>query len=297
MQDSWLEKYHQPRNHEGKSHDEFEAFIQLSEDPSVDFDTDDAWKKVNNRLGLSPGKKTFQLSTVWRVAAVFMLMALSMVLYLNISEGPGELMIITSKDGSLMHELPDGSTVFLHANSSISYEKAFKDRVVNFKGLAYYDVVKSGTTFTIKMNDLSLKVLGTAFSLEASDDQMKSYVEEGLVEVSNKSETQKVKPGELLTFNKAKNAFSLQQNADPNILSWKTGKFIFQNTPFVDVIQHLEKYYQIAFERPNQYKNCSITGQFNKREFGEVLAILSEVLNVEFQISKSKVKIIGKGCI
>ena len=76
----------------------------------------------------------------------------------------------------------------------------------------------------------------------------------------------------------------------------KTGKFIFKNTSFDEVAENLEKYYKIDFSNAGQFKNCKVTAEFDQQELTEVLAVLGEILNLEFKISKSEVKTLGKAC-
>ena len=295
MNRSWLEKYDQPQTPGSNPKSEFDAFMELSNDPAIVFDENKAWDKVSSRLSIAPAKKQFNLSFIYKIAAAFILVALSVVLY-QVSLTDAQMVEISATETPVNYTLPDGSTVYLDANSSISFQEEFDERIVNFQGRGFYDVVKGGSTFTIQMRGLEVTVLGTSFSLETSGNQFRSFVEEGLVQVSDKHSSQKVRPGELLTYHKKDKKFSVSENANPNILAWKTGKFIFKNTPFNKVTEDLEKYYKVSFRNAAQFKSCLVTAEFNQQELTEVLAVLGEILNLEFKISQSEVKTLGKGC-
>ena len=296
MNRSWLEKYDQPQTHGSTPKDEFDAFIELSNDPTVVFDEDKAWDRVSSRLSITPAKKRFNYSFILKVAAAVVLVAFTFLLYqVSITDNP-QLVEVTATDAPMNYTLPDGSTVYLDANSTLSFQEGFDERIVTFDGRGYYDVVKGGSTFTILMHDLSVTVLGTSFSVETSDNQFRSFVKEGLVQVSDKHSSRKVKPGEILTYQKSDRKFAVTANDNPNILAWKTGKFIFKNTPFDEVTDNLEKYYKVNFRNAHQFKGCLVTAEFDQQELTEVLAVLGEILNLEFKISQTEVKTLGKGC-
>ncbi len=296
MNRSWLEKYDQPQTPGSSPKSEFDAFMELSNDPPIAFDENKAWERVSSRLSIATPKKRFDYAFILKVAAAFMLVALSFLLYQVSETVSPQLVEIKVGEKPMDYILPDGSKVYLDANSSISFLEDFDERNVTFEGRGFYDVVKGGSTFTIQMNDLSVTVLGTSFSLETSDNQFRSFVMEGLVKVSDNQTSKMVNPGELLTYQKSTKEFGITTNDNPNILAWKTGKFIFKNTPFDEVTDNLSKYYKVDFSNASQYKSCMVTAEFNQQELAEVLAVLGEILNLEFKISKSEVKTLGKGC-
>ncbi|MEM9687654.1 MAG: FecR domain-containing protein, partial [Bacteroidota bacterium] len=66
--------------------------------------------------------------------------------------------------------LPDGSTVILNAESSLTYPKNFTDsiRQVTLTGEAFFDIKRNTTQpFIVKTEYLSVKVLGTAFNVKS----------------------------------------------------------------------------------------------------------------------------------
>jgi transmembrane sensor len=83
--------------------------------------------------------------------------------------------IVTTKPGSKSNiQLPDGTQVWLNADSKISYPEKFlgKSREISLSGEAYFDVVKDPSRpFTIHTNALDVKVLGTAFNVRSYPDE------------------------------------------------------------------------------------------------------------------------------
>ncbi len=69
-------------------------------------------------------------------------------------------------------ELPDGSSVWLNAGSSVTYSSDFNvgSRNISLDGEAFFDVVKQDTPFMVNTMDVSLRVLGTSFNIKAYED-------------------------------------------------------------------------------------------------------------------------------
>ncbi|MFT3902494.1 MAG: DUF4974 domain-containing protein [Niabella sp.] len=85
--------------------------------------------------------------------------------------------------------LPDGTTVWLNAGSRLFYETDFNGatREVKLEGEAFFDVVKKAKQpFIVHVNDVAIKVLGTAFNVRAyaEDNNVETTLYRGLVNVS-----------------------------------------------------------------------------------------------------------------
>ena len=89
--------------------------------------------------------------------------------------------------------------VWLNSGSEITYAGNFNEnRKLQLKGEAFFDVVKSGSTFQISTEFGNIQVLGTAFNVKAySDDNFVTTLERGSLEVTTVSgkEKQILKPG------------------------------------------------------------------------------------------------------
>lgn len=88
--------------------------------------------------------------------------------------------IIAKKGSKTRTLLPDGSTVWLNAGSSIMYDPNFNGntREVTLQGEAYFDIVKQPQKpFIVHAGDINIRVLGTAFNV-------KSYAEEQTIETT-----------------------------------------------------------------------------------------------------------------
>ncbi|MEP3210015.1 MAG: FecR domain-containing protein [Maribacter sp.] len=91
--------------------------------------------------------------------------------------------------------LPDGSQVFLNHNSSISYAKEFKHRVVKLSGEAFFTVVPAESSFTVSTQYGDVVVLGTEFNVKTTSKQIAVDVKKGLVELKTDYGKSKIKKG------------------------------------------------------------------------------------------------------
>src|SRR5690606_4086306 len=96
--------------------------------------------------------------------------------------------IVTPKGGQYHVRLPDGSRVWLNAESSLKYPVFFTGdfREVELKGEAYFEVAKNTKSdrhipFIVHSGKQSLEVLGTIFNIESYGKSIKTTLVEGKV--------------------------------------------------------------------------------------------------------------------
>jgi transmembrane sensor len=98
--------------------------------------------------------------------------------------------------------LPDGSAVELKegAQIEVNYSGAFR-RVVLRKGEAHFEVVKNAQPFIVEAAGVSVRAVGTAFSVQLGSEQVEVLVTEGRVRVAPAAGTASVsKAGESLSL-------------------------------------------------------------------------------------------------
>ena len=162
--------------------------------PDMTANTDDVKVRINHILQRSareeaeqqvmkkPAGKVFRSLKMVRVAAAIagILLAVWTSWLLNAPLHKEGNEIIAQKGSKTRTLLPDGSTVWLNAGSSIVYDPEFSGntREVTLQGEAYFDIVKQPQKpFIVHAGDINIKVLGTAFNV-------KSYAEERTVETT-----------------------------------------------------------------------------------------------------------------
>lgn len=149
------------------------------------------------------------LGVIQRAAAVLFIPVFLLSAYLFIQQGQGNvrtLAVRTNPGVVSAFDLPDGSKVWLNANSELRYPSDFNadTRTVELTGQGYFEVTKNAhKPFIVKADkDYSVEVLGTSFNVSAYKDE--SMIETTLVEGSvklnvvsgGKRMTQMLKPNE-----------------------------------------------------------------------------------------------------
>src|SRR5690606_5319588 len=107
--------------------------------------------------------------------------------------------ITTPRGGQFSVVLPDGSRVWLNADSKLKYPTSFQgdSRIVELIGEGYFEVERDEKRpFRIKSNDQVVTVLGTKFNINSYDDErsMRTTLLEGSVQVEKGHQSLIVKP-------------------------------------------------------------------------------------------------------
>lgn len=148
--------------------------------------------------------------------------------------------------------LPDGSEVWLNAESSIEFPSSFQSgvRQVNLEGEAYFKVTRNEhAPFIVHSNQMNIRVLGTEFNLKsyASEPTHVTLVE-GKVEVMRPGSNQtdaRLKPGEEAWFDD-KGKLRVEQGDTYAVTQWVKGFFYFHDQPLVNVLRELGRWYNLG---------------------------------------------------
>jgi len=203
--------------------------------------------------------------------------------------------------------LADGTKVWLNAGSHFAFPQRFDrgERKVFLEGEGYFEVAKNKSKpFIVSTHNIDVKVFGTKFNLSAyqSDNFCETVLLEGSVSVQSKTKLFNDKttltPNQKALFRSDKNELVRLEAPDANMsISWINGWYQFSNEKLVIVLTKLERYYnvKIIIDPSIESKAFPITGKLDLNgSLNGVLAVLSEVAKVNFQISGDKVIIKSK---
>lgn len=225
------------------------------------------------------------------IAAIIALVIISALAYQ--AHGDSQLLLITTTYGERKQvKLPDGSIVILNSLSSMSYKKKMngKKREVILEGEAYFDIAKDPQKpFVVKINELSIKVLGTKFNVEAYENEnyLTTSLFEGYVSINgDNGDTCKLKPGEKGIYQKDKKTLEIVSDESiENEMLWKSGSLNFNNKPLSEIFKVLEREKNIHFIVNDSIGKISVTARFIHNEtIDEMLDILGQSLG--FEVSK-----------
>jgi transmembrane sensor len=190
--------------------------------------------------------------------------------------------LTTPKAGQFALSLPDGTRVWLNNASSLHYPTAFTGdtRTVELTGEGYFEVAKDASKpFQVKINDLTVKVLATAFNVMAYPDEeaIRTTLIQGKVEVMKKNQQTILHPGEQVAATPAGDWKVLESVNTEEITDWKKGLFNFDHADLPSVLRQLARWYDIEVEFKGSVPDKHIQGQMHRDlSLTQVLEILTD---------------------
>ena len=283
-----------------------EAATAISEIEGVD--SRSAYFKVQNRIK-KEGRYMLFVSSLSRIAAVLfipLLIASGVLIYrqLNLKENQQFAMQeITSPTGVRSQiVLPDGSNVWLNAESTIKFKVPFdqKNRNVSLSGEAYFDVQKNPSVpFIVSSGGVNVRVLGTLFNYRAfeGENNIEIVLAEGKVSLNTNGEKRTneviMKPGDRAVFDKTSNLTRVTNEKIEKYIAWHDGKLVFDETLMPEVAIQIGRWFGvdvvIADPKINNYR---ITTTFDNESLHQVLELLRlsspiEIKYIQATINKS----------
>jgi len=208
------------------------------------------------------------------------------------------LIIDVPKGGMYKIVLPDGSKVWLNADSRLRYivDRAAEARTLELEGEAYFEVVHRYLTkgkekirqpFVVRTSDQTVKVLGTSFNITAyKGEPDRTTLVEGKVELSlpDGSNKQYLKPNQQATIRGR--AITIADVETSGYVSWKEGTFNFSDESLEIILNQVARWYNIDvdFEDVN-LKKLKFEGIVPRYEHMEtLLKILEKTGDVRFEL-------------
>ncbi|MGN8057939.1 FecR family protein [Pedobacter sp. 22163] len=205
--------------------------------------------------------------------------------------------ISTPNGGEWQIKLPDGSTVWLNAASSIQYSLNIgtaKQRLVKLDGEAYFEVTKNAAhPFIVETDKQSVEVLGTHFNINSYKDERvtKTTLLEGSVRVSHNitNESEVLKPGEQSLVSVS--GMDIKEVDVDESIAWKKGYFMFNNERQESILRKVARWYNVEIEYADaDAKEVMYYGTVSRFEkISKVLRKFEQTGEVRFDIKGNKV--------
>jgi ferric-dicitrate binding protein FerR (iron transport regulator) len=224
--------------------------------------------------------------------------------------------------------LPDGSTIWLNAGSSIRYSGEFsrRNREVFLVGEAFFNVEKQDIPFVVNAFDISFTVLGTSFNLKAYNDEevIEATLVSGSLLIEDADGKAKrfrdlvLKPNQKATFHRVSGDLALQSEPESAIdeqivaqvtrplarievrqkqsvvpeISWKDGVLIVEGEPLSELARKLERRFDVIFEfKDERLKNFKYSGTLKDQTLEQVLQAMKLTSPIEYQLEDKTVTI------
>lgn len=159
------------------------------------------------------------------------------------------LVMETPRGGTYQVTLSDGTRVWLNAESRLIYPTRFDGdaRNVELEGEAFFEVSSSTKPFFVQSSDQIIEVLGTEFNISAYGDNLQTTTTlvSGSVSLQNRQSAQvrTLEPGEQAIVREDKVGVRTVDVAD--YTAWKDGLFVFNDTPLLEVLGQLQRWYGV----------------------------------------------------
>lgn len=293
--------------------------------------------KVHSRIKKNADVKNIRklrLTLIRIAASIIILLGLSSVLYDHFSEKTENkaaqklCRIVVPKGSKTMAQLPDGSTVWLNAESSISYNPASfdkKNRTIDLMGEGYFSVTTNPEKpFIVKTKDIKVKAYGTEFNVKSYPENVtvETTLIHGIVKVEGKNQQNQqyeiqIKPKQkLICYTKADNVITSNKenktqsdNISPHknkdlrpviqedvktvlYTSWKDENWIIEGEKIGDLAINLERRYNVLIKfQSEEIKNYMFTGTFQNETFEQVMQVIRLTAPIQYTIDKGEVTI------
>lgn len=186
--------------------------------------------------------------------------------------------------------LPDGTNVWLNANTTLRYPVFFSrnKREIQLDGEAYFEVAKDKKPFIVKTNKYNVEVLGTIFDVESytHKSDFKTILYEGKVKLYRNDESVYLSPGQ--TAKLINDTLLVSATNGEKDYSWKDGIITIESQSFKNIMEILEKYYNVHIIIKNPHmKDLGYSGKFRIADGVEhTLRVLSHDFPFQYEYNK-----------
>lgn len=201
--------------------------------------------------------------------------------------------VIVPKGREIVIVLPDGSSVWLGANSTLIFPDRFKDnlREVTVEGEAIFTVVKDlSAPFIVKSKFLETTVYGTEFMVKSYANSSLGAVSllSGVVEVKNiAGDIKRLKPGERASVYEGDDLITTDLINIENIRSVSQGMFVFWGEKISDIIPMLSNWYDYKIECDSKSQEMIFYIRANKGDsLEQIMELLVQTNAIKYKIDK-----------
>jgi ferric-dicitrate binding protein FerR (iron transport regulator) len=231
---------------------------------------------------------------------------------------------VSTKAGSKSKiQLPDGTQVWLNADSKLKYNQDFMGafREVQLTGEAYFDVAKDKAhPFIIHTGSIDVKVVGTSFNVRSypNEKTTETALIQGVVEITLHNNPDKkiiLRPSEKLTVQNQPSAapvtpakdsiredepmltlgkirFGKTDSTSSIETMWVRNKLAFENETFGRIIAEMERWYNVKFVIKNEaLLDTHLTGIFENKSLAEVMEALRVSASFQYRVKEGTVTV------
>jgi ferric-dicitrate binding protein FerR (iron transport regulator) len=288
--------------------------VQNEAGDDVEFNADGVYGRINAALN-NAEKKTPGKSKKWMVAASLLAglcISVTAVYHyryalLDRLDPITNKQLVAANGQTVNFTLADGTKIWLNAGSKLTYPETFRGekREIKLEGEAFLDVAHDpAKAFIVHTGQVSTQVLGTSFNIKAYANErfIKVDVLSGKVGVVTpagkaKSTTTFLTPAEEVVFNKDGLSVTKNKQVDVNALSsWKDGELVFKNMALTEVLNTINRHFNVTVKADVNLVRCSITANFTNVSLENIMKIISKLVKGKAVQKGSVYQLKGRGC-
>ena len=191
--------------------------------------------------------------------------------------------------------LADGSNIKVNSATELWFPTNFgkETRHTKLQGEAFFQVeANQAHPFVVHLsNDIEVKVTGTTFNVKSykEEDEIIVALIEGKIEIIKDTETiTPLKPGQLFTYHKETETFSIVQSDMSDITDWTSDTFIFRNESIENIMTKLSRWYNVEINIDHEIKDIRYTGILSRKQpLEETLEALRMTNELDFDIKQT----------
>jgi transmembrane sensor len=188
--------------------------------------------------------------------------------------------IVTARGQVIARDLPDGSRLNIGADTALDLD--FKDgrrRVVLRRGQAFFDVKPNQMAFTVDSGAGEIRVLGTAFNIDRTADDVEVTVQHGLVSVAGQDRDATVKLSANQHVRVSGGKLGTVETGDIDArLAWISGRLVFDRVPLYRVVEALQRQTSSRIVIRGRFSDLLVSGTFPTTNVDESLTAIAGMI-------------------
>lgn len=271
----------------------------------------EVWQKIADasKTQYTFKKPTRRIVPIWaRVAAsIVLVIGLGLLAYNYLPQQNLYSETLQAGNENLYAVLDDGTQVWLNKNARIAYNKNFgaKSRKIRLTGEAFFDVAHNAAVpLTVSANDVDVTVKGTAFNVNALNNDVEVSLLRGLVGVKDTRQknakevllhpNQKIvmRDGTALPNDSNYIVLNLVQSNDTIIQEtrWLNNALVFNKQKFSGIAKLMEERYNVKIEIEDAtLREQQFTGSIGTESLPQMLDALKQSYPFTYEINNNTV--------
>lgn len=196
-------------------------------------------------------------------------------------------------EGKSQARLADGSTVWLHSGSTLSYDAGFTsgERHVKLRGEGFFNVAKdTDRPFTVEVEGLKICVHGTKFNVRTATDRSVSVaLTEGSVSLDTGHGSRRLlRPGEIARYNPGTHKMVIGRGNVAMESCWAAGKLVFEQQSLGEICRYMARWYDTEIRiTPSLAHNYAYTFTITDEPLEEILRIMSRINPIAYTFTEN----------